>query len=95
MDGYLDGELDPITSQPIEQPLRDRCNCDQAYEAHGALIHAIGRAASYYKAFSRAIAPSATGSRTFNPKTLENAGTEYPQCTQRLVSIIRESPGVF
>ena len=71
-DGWLFGwRTGSDYQQPIEQPLRDRCNCDQAYEAHGALIHAIGKAASYYKAFSRAIAPSATGSRTLNPKTVE------------------------
>jgi anti-sigma factor RsiW len=50
MDGYLDGELDPITSQTIEQHLRDCPNCDQAYKTHGSLIRAIGDAAPYYKA---------------------------------------------
>jgi anti-sigma factor (TIGR02949 family) len=50
MDGYLDGELDPITSQTIEQHLRDCPNCDQAYKMHGSLIRAIGNAAPYYKA---------------------------------------------
>jgi mycothiol system anti-sigma-R factor len=50
MDGYLDGELDPITSQTIEQHLRECRNCEQAYEAHTALSHAISRAAPYYKA---------------------------------------------
>ena len=50
MDGYLDGELDPITSQRIEQHLQDCRNCDQAYEAHGSLIRAIGNATPYYKA---------------------------------------------
>ena len=50
MDGYLDGELDPITSQAIEQHLRDCPNCDQAYKTHGSLIRAIGNAAPYYKA---------------------------------------------
>ena len=50
MDGYLDGELDPITSQAIEQHLRDCRNCEQAYKAHTALTHAIGRGAPYYKA---------------------------------------------
>jgi anti-sigma factor RsiW len=50
MDGYLDGELDPITSQTIEQHLRDCPNCDQAYKTHGSLIRAIGNAAPYYKA---------------------------------------------
>jgi anti-sigma factor RsiW len=50
MDGYLDGELDPITSQTIEQHLRECRNCDQAYKMHGSLIRAIGSATPYYKA---------------------------------------------
>ena len=50
MDGYLDGELDPITSQKIEQHLRECRNCEQAYEAHTALAHAISRGAPYHKA---------------------------------------------
>ncbi|OLB86290.1 MAG: hypothetical protein AUI17_04600 [Acidobacteriales bacterium 13_2_20CM_2_55_5] len=50
MDGYLDGELDPITSEKIEQHLRDCRKCEEAYEAHTALTHAISRGAPYYKA---------------------------------------------
>jgi len=50
MDGYLDGELDPITSQTIEEHLRECHNCDQAYKTHGSLIRAIGNATPYYKA---------------------------------------------
>jgi anti-sigma factor RsiW len=50
MDGYLDGELDPITSQTIEQHLRECRNCDQAYKTHDSLIRAIGNATPYYKA---------------------------------------------
>ncbi len=50
MDGYLDGELDPITSQTIEQHLRDCRRCEQAYEAQTVLTHAISRGAPYYKA---------------------------------------------
>ena len=50
MDGYLDGELDPITSQIIEQHLRSCRNCEQAYETHRALVRTIGSAAPYYKA---------------------------------------------
>ena len=50
MDGYLDGELDPVTSQTIEQHLRDCHKCEQAYEAHTALTQAISRGALYYKA---------------------------------------------
>src|SRR3984893_7739251 len=50
MDGYLDGELDPITSQTIEQHLRSCRNCEQAYEAQRALVRTVGRATPYYKA---------------------------------------------
>jgi len=50
MDGYLDGELDPITNQAIEQHLRECRNCDQAYKTQGSLIRAIGNATPYYKA---------------------------------------------
>src|ERR1700704_3608908 len=50
MDGYLDGELDPITNQAIEQHLRECRNCDQAYKTHGSLIGAISDATPYYKA---------------------------------------------
>src|SRR6266566_2257333 len=50
MDGYLDCELDPITSQAIEQHLRECGGCDQAYKTHGSLIRAIGSATPYYKA---------------------------------------------
>jgi anti-sigma factor (TIGR02949 family) len=50
MDGYLDGELDPVTSQAIEQHLRDCRNCEQTYKTHTALTHAISRGAPYYKA---------------------------------------------
>jgi anti-sigma factor RsiW len=50
MDGYLDGELDPITSQAIEQHLRECHNCEQAYKTHGSLIRAIGSTTPYYKA---------------------------------------------
>jgi mycothiol system anti-sigma-R factor len=49
-DGYLDGELDALTSQKIEQHLRDCRKCEQAYEAHTALAYAISRGAPYYKA---------------------------------------------
>ena len=50
MDGYLDGELDPIANQKIEEHLRECRNCDQAYKAHGSLMRAIGDGAPYYKA---------------------------------------------
>ena len=50
MDGYLDGELDPVTSQKVEQHLRECSGCQQAYEVHTAVTHAISRGATYYKA---------------------------------------------
>src|SRR5438445_12486154 len=50
MDGYLDGELDPITNQAIEQHLRECNNCDQAYKTQRSLIGAIGNATPYFKA---------------------------------------------
>src|SRR6266403_5068005 len=50
MDAYLDGELDPITSQKVDQHLRDCPKCEQAYEVETAMAHAIGQAAPYYKA---------------------------------------------
>jgi anti-sigma factor RsiW len=50
MDGYLDGELDPVANQAIEQHLRECHSCDRAYKTHGSLIRAIGNATPYYKA---------------------------------------------
>jgi len=50
MDGYLDGELDPITSQTIERHLRDCPECARTHEAHRALVHSIGSAMPYYNA---------------------------------------------
>jgi mycothiol system anti-sigma-R factor len=50
MDGYVDGELDPVTNQEIERHLRDCRRCEQAYEAQRAIVRAIGSAAPYYKA---------------------------------------------
>src|SRR6266436_7751366 len=50
MDGYLDGELDALTSQKIEQHLRDCRKCEEAYEVETAIAHAISQAAPYYKA---------------------------------------------
>src|SRR5467141_937056 len=50
MDGYLDGELDPVTSQAIEQHLRDCRNCEKKYTANRTLIRTVGSAIPYYKA---------------------------------------------
>jgi mycothiol system anti-sigma-R factor len=50
MDAYLDGELDPVTSQKVEQHLSECGNCEEAYEVESAMAHAISQAAPYYKA---------------------------------------------
>jgi mycothiol system anti-sigma-R factor len=50
MDAYLDSELDPVTSQRVEQHLGDCPKCEQAYEVETAMAHAISQAAPYYKA---------------------------------------------
>ena len=50
MDGYLDGELDALTSQKAEQHLRDCRKCEEAYEVETAMARAISQAAPYYKA---------------------------------------------
>src|SRR5262245_20858981 len=50
MDAYLDGELDPVTSQKVEQHLRECGNCEQAFEVETAMAHAISQGAPYYKA---------------------------------------------
>ena len=43
MDGYLDGELDPITSQKVEQHLRECRKCDQAYKAEAAILARLAK----------------------------------------------------
>jgi anti-sigma factor RsiW len=50
MDGYLDGEFDPLTSQAIEEHLRECPDCDQVYKTQSALIRNIGDATPYYRA---------------------------------------------
>jgi mycothiol system anti-sigma-R factor len=50
MDAYLDGELDPVTSQKAEEHLRGCPKCEQAYGVETAMAHAISQAAPYYKA---------------------------------------------
>jgi Predicted transmembrane transcriptional regulator (anti-sigma factor) len=50
MDAYLDGELDPVTSQKVEQHLRECGKCEQAYEVGAAMAHAISQTVPYYKA---------------------------------------------
>jgi mycothiol system anti-sigma-R factor len=50
MDAYLDGELDALTSQRVEQHLLDCPKCEQAHEVETVMAHAISQAAPYYKA---------------------------------------------
>src|SRR6201993_4126570 len=50
MDAYMDGEVDPVTSQKVEQHLRECSKCEQAYEVETAMAHAISQAVPYYKA---------------------------------------------
>src|SRR5438445_3556282 len=50
MDGYMECELDPITSQTIDHHLRECDKCDQAYKAHALLIRSISHKTPYYKA---------------------------------------------
>jgi mycothiol system anti-sigma-R factor len=53
MDGYLDGELDALTSQNIEQHLRECGRCRQGYEAQRVLVRMIQSSAPYYTASSQ------------------------------------------
>src|SRR4029434_4450372 len=92
MDGYLDGELDPMTSQKTDQHLRDCRKCEQAYEAHTALAHAISRGAPYYKAPTelrqrvQSSLRDAVGVRVSRGATRENhALLTSPRAERRLV----------
>src|SRR6187399_577942 len=49
-DGYVDGELDPITNGAIEEHVQTCGKCAQAYESHRALVGVIQKAAPYYNA---------------------------------------------
>jgi anti-sigma factor RsiW len=49
VEGYLDGELEPVTNQAIEQHLRECAACAQVYDAYGSFVGAIANAAPYYK----------------------------------------------
>jgi len=50
IDAYSDGELDPVTSQKVEEHLRSCGNCEKAYEVEVAMAYAIRQTAPYYKA---------------------------------------------
>jgi mycothiol system anti-sigma-R factor len=71
-DAYLDGELDPHTSQRVEQHLRNCGNCQEAYQVESALARAIGQAAPYYKA------PSELRER-IQSSLREESGVEFAQ----------------
>ena len=50
MNAYLDGELDPITNQRIEQHLGECARCAKAYQEDRMVIGAITSGAPYYEA---------------------------------------------
>ena len=50
IDGYLDGELDPLTSRKVEQHMRQCAGCEQAYRVHTAVAQAIAGKLPYHKA---------------------------------------------
>src|SRR5437868_2675224 len=52
VDAYLDAELDPVTSQQVEQHLRDCRRCEEAYGVQRSLITTIETSAPYYRASS-------------------------------------------
>ena len=84
MDGYLDGELDPITSQRIEEHLRECHNCEQAYEAHTALAHALSQGVPYYKA------PSELRERIqFSLREAAGAATSHPAAAADSLAVRR------
>jgi anti-sigma factor RsiW len=49
VDPYLDGELDPVTSQKVEEHLGECSGCDHAFKEHQAFVGAIGAVAPYHK----------------------------------------------
>jgi anti-sigma factor RsiW len=49
-DGYLDGELDPISNAAIEDHLKSCLLCAEAYESQRALIGTMRNATPYYNA---------------------------------------------
>jgi len=51
MDAYLDGELDPVTSQKVEQHLRDCRKCEQAYEVETAMARRADQPRRYRRRF--------------------------------------------
>ena len=97
-DGYLDGELDPLTNQAIEGHLRECPRCDEAYQTRRSLIGVIRNAAPYYKApaglqerIQSALRDEmAIGLRARSHLMLSRGS---PQSSQRPARFLRESPG--
>ena len=84
MDGYLDGELDPMTNQTIEQHLRECAECDQAYKAQAALIRSIGTATPYYRAPAGLRERIQSSLREeFAERPMESASPDMPSQLQR------------
>jgi mycothiol system anti-sigma-R factor len=85
MDGYLDGELDPVTSQNIEQHLRECSGCDRAYKEHQALVRAISAAAPYHKspAELRERIQSSLRQATAEPSTRRVVLHSHPQVIRK------------
>jgi len=86
MDGYLDGELDPITNQTIEQHLRECQKCDEAYKTQAALIRAIGQATPYYRA------PAGLRERIQSSLRAEIAEQPMPSVLTDMPSRLRSKP---
>jgi anti-sigma factor RsiW len=86
MDGYLDGELDPITNQTIEQHLRECQKCDEAYKTQAALIRSIGQATPYYRA------PAGLRERIQSSLRAEIAEPPMPSVLPDMPSRLRSKP---
>jgi len=95
MDGYLDGELDPITSQTIEQHLRECPKCDQAYKTHGSLIRAIGNATPYYKAPSELRERIQSSLRKEIAERSNGSGSTAPDARPLITKTQPQSPSIL
>jgi len=62
--------LDPITSQTIEQHLRECDKCNQAYKAHALLIRSISDRTPYYKALRDCV-------NEFNPRCEKRSPNDH------------------
>jgi anti-sigma factor RsiW len=79
-DGYLDGELDPITNQAIEEHLKACRKCDEVFQSHRALINAVQMAAPYYNA------PAELRER-ISSSLREEAGEPLPRMARQQVPV--------